>query len=203
MRAVALLVLTFSIQILQIQSVHPEYPSFKMCPTQETSEELSEAWTFYVDKVLENTEEPGMLVRDVVALYTLQLRIYTYNMCQGEEEALKMRVANGFFTFAKDVVDNFKMALKKLDEEHMVNAPLLRKKFKSFSHANPEDVMLLQNVREHVYGSKASRHLNETYRRVWNYIDARSRLIYQFIYAYPLLVHSTKSMAKAHDEFLG
>jgi hypothetical protein len=174
------------------------------CKVRQSAETLEELWAFVTDRIRGNNKYPGQLVRDMVDLACIQRNLYAYSDDGGKRADLKARFSDSMYPFLLEVVDNFKVGLRKLQEK------ITTAQYESLSsHINalpPQEIkgyMALHELLKPGDAKENSIQRFRTHEAIRRFVDVRSLLIQRFIAAYPLLLHVTKSMQETHDVFKG
>jgi len=114
---------------------------------------------------------------------------------------LRARFSNSVYPFISEVVDNFKVGLKTLQDK--LSAADVARLSIHLEASGVERYLRLGQL--FTPGTAKDNEVDRHYtlEAIRKFVDVRSMLIQRFIAAYPLLLHVTKTMQEAHDHFKG
>ncbi len=174
------------------------------CKLYQKAETLEELWVYVTQKIRSNTRRPGQLVRDMVDLACIQRNLFSHSDGGGVRSNLKARFSNSVYPFLSEVVDNFKIGLKHLQDQ-LASAETAA--FSDFISALPaSSLRRIINLDQRLKKGNEKEDAKDrytTHTNIRTFVDVRSLLVERFIAAYPLLIEVTKQIQETHDEFKG
>lgn len=162
--------------------------------------QLNEIWDTLTGALRHNKEFPGKLVRDMVSLSLTQLDIYSFLRADAERAPLvKMKISNGTFNLLDDIVDNFKLGLRKLLDRLTKGETA---ELEVLSKIDPEDILQLRQLYRAAPFCYRPEQVGITMERIRCYVDIRERLVARFAAAYPLVKRMASVISKVHRGFM-
>jgi len=171
------------------------------CAVHQPAEVLERLWTDITHRIRDNKEYPGQLVRDMVDLACVQRNLFGFTDDSGSRAELKMRFSNYMYSFLMDVVDNFKVAMKRLLDR--IDAEEAAELTHHFRAVPARDMLSIDPllIASHPKAFRAER--TRVHEVIRQFVDIRTILVERFVSAYPLLLHVSSKVELTNDVFKG
>jgi len=171
------------------------------CAIEQPAHVLESLWEDLGRRIKGNKEYPGQLVRDIVDLACVQRNLYAYSVADGARPDLKARFSNNIVSFLVEVVDNFKLGMKRflgrLEEEeageitYRYRAVPARDLLSIDPLLAASEPKSFRSNRERVHGV------------IREFVDIHAMIVERFVSAYPLLIHVAQKIETTNDVFKG